>query len=89
MWEMQKEPYAGDVLNTYNDGSPGEGKPPLGPFYELETSSPAAMLKPGETMRHIMRTIHLQGTQSELDAIAKAKLGVNLSQITSAFSHSK
>ncbi|MEI6647438.1 MAG: DUF6786 family protein, partial [bacterium] len=67
MWEMQKEPYAGDVLNAYNDGSPGEGKPPLGPFYELETSSPAAMLKPGGTVRHIMRTIHLQGTPSELD----------------------
>ncbi|MEI6647826.1 MAG: DUF6786 family protein [bacterium] len=47
------------------------------------------MLKPGGTMRHIMRTIHLQGTPSELDAIAKAKLGVHLSQITSAFSHSK
>ena len=36
MWEHQKEPYAGDVINAYNDGSPEPGKPPLGPFYELE-----------------------------------------------------
>ncbi|MFC1766203.1 DUF6786 family protein, partial [Planctomycetota bacterium] len=46
MWELQKEPYAGDVINSYNDGSPEPGVAPLGPFYELETSSPAAALKP-------------------------------------------
>jgi hypothetical protein len=86
MWETQKEPYAGDVLNAYNDGTPGEGKPPLGPFYELETSSPAAALKPGETMRHVMRTIHMQGPEAELDAIAKDKLGVGLQEISGAFS---
>jgi hypothetical protein len=84
LWETQKEPYAGDVLNAYNDGSPGEGKPPLGPFYELETSSPAALLKPGGTLRHVMRTIHLQGPEAELNEIAKAKLGVSLSEITGA-----
>lgn len=85
MWETQKDPYAGDVLNSYNDGSPGEGKPPLGPFYELETSSPAAPLKPGETMRHVSRTIHLQGPEAELDAIAREKLGVGLKEIRTAF----
>jgi hypothetical protein len=42
MWEKQKEPYSGDAINAYNDGSPAPGEPPLGPFYELETSSPAA-----------------------------------------------
>ena len=86
MWEKQREPYAGDALNSYNDGTPGEGKPPLGPFYELETSSPAAALKPGETMRHVMRTIHIQGPEAELDAIAKGKLGVGLQGIAEAFS---
>lgn len=85
MWETQKDPYAGDVLNSYNDGSPGEGKPPLGPFFELETSSPAALLKPGETIRHVMRTIHIQGSEAELNAIAKSKLGVGLKEITTAF----
>lgn len=85
MWELQKDPYGGDALNSYNDGSPGEGKPPLGPFYELETSSPAAALRPGRTMTHISRTIHIQAPAAELDAIAKAKLGVSLQEITSAF----
>ena len=47
MWERQKAPYAGDVVNSYNDGSPAPGKPPLGGFYEIETSSPAAELAPG------------------------------------------
>ena len=40
MWEIQKEPFAGDVVNSYNDGPPAPGAKPLGPFYELETSSP-------------------------------------------------
>ena len=41
MWEIQQEPYGGDVVNAYNDGPPSPGAKPLGPFYELETSSPA------------------------------------------------
>ncbi len=86
MWETQKEPYAGDVLNSYNDGTPGEGKPPLGPFYELETSSPAAALTPGGQMRHIMRTIHIQGAEADLDAIAKDKFGVGIKDISGVFS---
>jgi hypothetical protein len=85
MWEIQKQPYAGDALNAYNDGSPEPGKPPMGPFYELETSSPAAALKPGASIRHVQRTVHLTGPQSALDAIARAKLGVGLADIESAF----
>ena len=44
-WEIQLEPYGGDVINSYNDGPPENGGKPLGPFYELETSSPALSLK--------------------------------------------
>ena len=87
MWEMQKDPFSGDVLNAYNDGAPKPGAAPLGPFYELETSSPAAALKPGEEMIHVMRTIHIKGPESELDAIAKGKLGVSLKKITDAFNN--
>ena len=82
MWELQKDPFGGDVLNSYNDGSPAPGEAPLGPFYELETSSPAAALKAGATMSHVQRTIHLSGPAEELDRIAKAKLGVDLKTIT-------
>ena len=81
MWEFQEEPFKGDVINSYNDGSPEAGKPPLGPFYELETSSPAAPLKPGETMKHVQTTLHVQGSEEQLDAIAKRVFGVGLSEI--------
>ena len=47
MWEIQTQPYRGDAVNSYNDGPPAPGAKPLGPFYELETSSPAAALGPG------------------------------------------
>lgn len=85
MWEIQKHPYVGDVINSYNDGSPEPGVAPLGPFYELETSSPAAALKPGETMQHVQRTFHIQGTEEELSPIAVRLLGVDLDTIKKAF----
>lgn len=85
MWETQTEPFKGDVINSYNDGSPAPGEPPLGPFYELETSSPAAALKPGETMTHVQQTMHLQGSEAVLDPIAKRLLGVSLDQIANRF----
>lgn len=85
MWEQQQEPYGGDVVNSYNDGPPEPGKPPLGPFFELETSSKAAALAPGESLTHVHRTVHLTGPQASLDAIAKATLGVSLAEIEAAF----
>ena len=84
-WKIQDEPFAGDVINSYNDGSPEEGKPPLGPFYELETSSPAAALKPGETLKHVQRTFHIQGTEEELNPLAVKLLGASLEAIKGAF----
>ncbi|MGD2095785.1 MAG: hypothetical protein PVH77_12330 [Phycisphaerales bacterium] len=85
MWELQNEPYDGDVVNSYNDGPPAPGQKPLGPFYELETSSPAADLKPNEMISHLHRTFHLQGSEADLDLVAKATLGVTISEIKSAF----
>jgi hypothetical protein len=83
MWEMQKNPYGGDVVNSYNDGPPKPDEKQLGKFYELETSSPALALKPGETAKHVQRTVHLQGSEADLDPIARALLGVSLQQIKS------
>ncbi len=85
MWELQEEPYSGDVINSYNDGSPEPGVPPLGPFYELETSSPAAALGAGEKMKHIQRTYHIHGPEEQLAPLAKALLGASLDEIKSAF----
>lgn len=84
MWEQQKQPFAGDVVNSYNDGPAQPGAKPLGPFYELETSSPAAALKPGETATHVHQTFHFEGTPAELDPIAKKVLGVGLDEIKNA-----
>jgi len=85
MWEIQKKPFGGDAINSYNDGPPAPGKKPLGPFYELETSSPAAALKPGQSLTHLNRTLHLQGSEEALDPIARATLGVSLEEIRNAF----
>jgi Family of unknown function (DUF6786) len=85
MWEMQRDPYAGDVINSYNDGPPAPGKPPLGPFYELETSSPALALSPGASYTHAHRTFHFTGPEAELDALARATLKVGLEDVKRAF----
>jgi hypothetical protein len=84
MWGLQKEPYRGDAVNSYNDGPPAPGAKLLGPFYELETSSPAAALAPGVSLTHVHRTLHLQGERLELDAVARRLLGVSLETIEAA-----
>lgn len=85
MWEMQKEPYKGDVINSYNDGPPAPGKPPLGPFYELETSSPALSLQPRGHYTHVHRTFHFMGPEPELDRIARTTLGIGLADLAATF----
>ncbi|MCX6569403.1 MAG: hypothetical protein NT147_10200 [Candidatus Aminicenantes bacterium] len=84
MWEIQEKPYAGDVVNSYNDGPSAPGAKPLGPFYELESSSPAAALAPGGTMGHVHTTMHFQGPKKALDEIARKVLGVGLEEIEKA-----
>jgi hypothetical protein len=88
MWEKQENPYAGDVINAYNDGSPAPGEPPLGPFYELETSSPGAELAPGASLTHKQVTVHFAGQPEQLDPIAEAKLGAGIAEIRDAFAGS-
>jgi len=84
LWTDDAEPYAGDVVNSYNDGPPEPGADPMGPFYELESSSPAARLAPGESLEHAHRTVHLVGPRAALDAVARAELGVDLDAIERA-----
>ncbi|MCK0158323.1 hypothetical protein MWU65_14095 [Cellulophaga sp. F20128] len=85
MWEIQDQPYAGDVINSYNDGVPSLGEKPLGPFYELETSSPALALKTGETGTHIQYTFHIEGDELTLNPIIKKVFGVSIKDIKNAF----
>jgi hypothetical protein len=85
MWEIQKNPYDGDAIHSYNDGPTDPDAPALGAFYELESSSPALNLKPGFPYLHIHRTFHFEGRESDLDAIARRTLGVGLDAIRAAF----
>ena len=85
MWEIQEKPYEGDVINLYNDGPPKPGEKPLGPFYELETSSPALALKPGESGTHIQLTCHIEGDENILNPIVKQVFGVSIAEIKKAF----
>lgn len=79
-WEIQKEPYNGDVINSYNDGPLQDGSQ-LGPFYEIESSSPAKELKKGESLSYSEITCHLQGDYNSLRQLAKQLLGVDLDEI--------
>ena len=79
-WEIQKEPYKGDVINSYNDGPLADGSQ-LGPFYEIESSSPVKELQPGETEEYHQLTCHFQGDYSSLRELAKQMLFVNLDEV--------
>jgi hypothetical protein len=83
-WEIQANPYSGDALNSYNDG-PLEDGSQMGPFYELETSSPAADLEPGESLSHIQYTLHLKGDAQDLDRVSQKVLGISLDEFRKAF----
>jgi hypothetical protein len=86
LWKLQDNPFRGDAANAYNDGPATPGAKPMGPFYELESSSPAAALAPGERLSHTQRTFHLSGPKAALDGVARATLGVSLDEIKDAFS---
>ena len=79
-WELQKEPYKGDVINSYNDG-PLEDGTQMGPFYEIESSSPALQLKKGESVTYSQSTLHLQGTYNSLKQLCKTLLNVDLDEL--------
>jgi hypothetical protein len=79
-WEIQKEPYKGDVINSYNDGPLADGTQ-MGPFYEIESSSQALELKKGQTGEYKQTTIHLQGEYNALKQLTKQLLEVDLDSI--------
>jgi len=83
-WQLQEDPYSGDAFNSYNDG-PLEDGSQMGPFYEIETSSPAASLKPGEDLTHIQFTLHITGDRKLLNDVSIKALGLSLDEIENAF----
>jgi len=79
-WELQKQPFSGDVINSYNDGPLQDGSQ-MGPFYEIESSSPAKELKPGEIQEYHQTTIHLQGAYSSLKTLVQQLIHVDLEDV--------
>ena len=73
-WGEQDYAFGGDALNTYNDG-PTEDGTIMGPFFEMESSSPAAALSPGESLAHTQTTIHIEGSPETLKAVIAAVFG--------------
>jgi hypothetical protein len=84
LWGQQSEPYRGDVINAYNDGPATPGAEPFGPFYELESSSPALALAPGESAEHVHTTVHSVHTPEGFRFSAPGWLG-GIADIASAF----
>jgi hypothetical protein len=83
-WGKQDDPYSGDMINSYNDGPVADGSV-MGPFYEIETSSPAADLSAGQSLTHVERIVHLQGDPAELAGIVNDLFGLKLEDIVSKF----
>ncbi|HNX26782.1 MAG TPA: hypothetical protein PKK48_05180 [Phycisphaerae bacterium] len=83
-WEIQKEPYSGDAVNSYNDGPAEAGGLQLGQFYELETSSPAMVLGPSDKQMHTHRTFHFTGKKKHLNEMAQQLLGMSMDEIEKA-----
>jgi hypothetical protein len=84
-WGDQVLPFSGDVVNSYNDGPVDDGSV-MGPFYEIESSSPAAFLKPGEKLTHIQRIFHISGDEILLTGITEKLFNVSIEDIVAAFS---
>ncbi len=78
-WVTDVDPYYGDVVNSYNHGGPEQ-------FYELESSSPALALAPGESYTHVSTTCHFRfETEAQLaDAVWNA-LGLDWAKVSAAW----
>ncbi len=80
----QKHPYKGRVEFAYNDGPLKDGSQ-LGPFFEMESTSPAAFLSPDDSIEHTHLIFHFSGSEKQLSKISQKVLGISIEQIKTAF----
>ncbi|MDB5138028.1 MAG: hypothetical protein JWP37_4631 [Mucilaginibacter sp.] len=83
-WTPDKNPLVGDAVNAYNDGPLADGTQ-MGPFFEIESVSPGAFLKPGEKLTHQHHIFHFTGNKESLNKIALKTLRISLGDIQSVF----
>ncbi len=74
MQQRQDDPYAGDVINSYNHFGGLR-------FYELESASPAAFLKPGGSLDHMRYTLQFHGPLERLSEISRKVFGIGLERV--------
>ena len=84
-WNTEKPSFSGDAVNAYNDGPLADGTQ-MGPFYEMESVSPAAFLKPNETRSHRHSVFHFSGDEQGLNEISLKLLGISLEKLNAVFS---
>lgn len=85
-WNTNKPPFSGDAVNAYNDGPLDDGSI-MGPFYEIESVSPAAFLKPGGSLSHNHSVFHFTGNESSLNGIVNKLFGVSVNDIQNVFNN--
>ena len=83
-WNPKSDPLTGDALNAYNDG-PLEDGSIMGPFLELESSSPAAFLEPNQSLSHNHNVFHFVGEEYDINAYAEKLIAVSLLKVKTAF----
>jgi hypothetical protein len=76
-WNITKPSFCGDAVNAYNDGPLADGTQ-MGPFYEIESVSPAAFLKPNASLFHKHSVFHFTGDEKDLNEIAIKMLCTSL-----------
>ena len=83
-WNPEKDPLLGDAMNAYNDGPLADGSI-MGPFLELESVSPAAFLKPMQSLSHQHTVYHFIGEEIDLNPITEKLFGVSMDEIKKIF----
>ena len=83
-WTTKKDPFVGDAVNAYNDGPLADGGQ-MGPFYEIESVSPAAFLKPNESLTHQHAVYHFMGDKTEINQLIKSLFQIEINDIRKAF----
>ncbi|MDR1556134.1 MAG: hypothetical protein LBS88_03760 [Tannerellaceae bacterium] len=85
-WNPEKDPLRGDVFNAYNDGPLDDGSI-MGPFLELESGSPAALIAPGESLIHNHHVFHFVGEEAALSAITETLFGIPAKELALFLPH--
>lgn len=83
-WNTSKPVFSGDAMNAYNDGPLADGSQ-MGPFYEIESVSPAADLDAGASVEHQHDVFHFSGNKEDLNKVSQKILGVSIEDIQQAF----